>query len=451
MPGVGQRPGGGLVVQLEGRLVVHPAAVRQRRAHDRHPSRHEVPSFPSIRFVGLVPGALAARNLTPASENAGRTVAWPRDRRHTGDAARPAARDVPARAPGSVRRTMHVDVGPARRVELAAGHGGRRPRPAHRAPDAGGPTTCDRAGRGARDGRLRHGPAAGVAGHRPRRRRGPTPLIGTRAGGGFRRHLDEVVPAAEAGSLLRQVLDDMPAAALISGYASCAGPARGAPPRQPHALGRARPHDRPVLGLAQRRRRPCVSIAAGHGRAHAGLPARARARRRRPHALARHGAARAGLDAPPALHRRAVDDDGTFAIWAMFRDTVGEGDGDEVVLHEYAVTADGRDGVLGAVVAEPRVLPFPECPAPPTPSAPWSAARAHTGGGGARHADRHPVVHPPERPAAGPRRRGGPGRAHAGLTRPEGLTGRRGLPVGGPSQLRPALRQAGTDVTTLNR
>ncbi len=44
-------------------------------------------------------------------------------------------------------------------------------------------------------------------------------LIGTRAGGGFRRHLCEVVPGAEAGSLLRQVLDDMPAAALISGYA----------------------------------------------------------------------------------------------------------------------------------------------------------------------------------------------------------------------------------------
>jgi hypothetical protein len=59
----------------------------------------------------------------------------------------------------------------------------------------------------------------------------------------------------------------------------------------------------------------------------------------------------------------AVDGDGSFAIWAMFRDTVGEGGGDEVVLHEYAVRATGRDGRVGSITAEPRVLPFPECPA----------------------------------------------------------------------------------------
>jgi hypothetical protein len=59
----------------------------------------------------------------------------------------------------------------------------------------------------------------------------------------------------------------------------------------------------------------------------------------------------------------AVDDDGDFSIWAMFRDTVGEEDGDEVVLHEYAVTASGVGSVVGVVSAEPRVLPFPECPA----------------------------------------------------------------------------------------
>ncbi len=65
--------------------------------------------------------------------------------------------------------------------------------------------------------------------------------------------------------------------------------------------------------------------------------------------------------------RRCIDVEtgagGDFAIWAMFRDTVGEGDGDEVVLHEYTVEVRGRHGVVGSVVAEPRVLPFPECPA----------------------------------------------------------------------------------------
>ena len=39
-PGVGQRPGGGLVVQFERRLVVHPADIGQRGADDRHLSCH---------------------------------------------------------------------------------------------------------------------------------------------------------------------------------------------------------------------------------------------------------------------------------------------------------------------------------------------------------------------------------------------------------------------------
>jgi hypothetical protein len=59
----------------------------------------------------------------------------------------------------------------------------------------------------------------------------------------------------------------------------------------------------------------------------------------------------------------ALDATGGFSIWAMFRDTVGEEEGAEVVLHEYAVTASGTGTVLGAIAAEPRVLPFPECPA----------------------------------------------------------------------------------------
>src|ERR1700722_6527930 len=72
-------------------------------------------------------------------------------------------------------------------------------------------------------------------------------LIGARAGGGFRRHLDGVVPEAEAGSLLRQVLDDMPAAALISGYAwlrlarrAGHAPPTLTPPRLPPPLTRLR-------------------------------------------------------------------------------------------------------------------------------------------------------------------------------------------------------------------
>ena len=64
--------------------------------------------------------------------------------------------------------------------------------------------------------------------------------------------------------------------------------------------------------------------------------------------------------------RRLIDvsasADDRFFIFAMFRDTVGDGSGAESVLHEYAVRAVGVGNVLTALEAEPHSLPFPECP-----------------------------------------------------------------------------------------
>jgi hypothetical protein len=187
-------------------------------------------------------------------------------------------------------------------------------------------------------------------------------LIGARAGGGFRRHLASVVPEAEASSLLRQVLDDMPAAALISGYAWL-------------RLARREGHDPSGLVPADMLARMsdlCSGWRAG-GEAvasievHHGMPVQDcppcpvdDADRWGWHAMA-------PLERDWMRRRRCldvrVDADGAFEIWAMFRDTVGEVDGAEVVLHEYAVTASGSGDVVEAVAAEPRVLPFPECPA----------------------------------------------------------------------------------------
>jgi hypothetical protein len=188
-------------------------------------------------------------------------------------------------------------------------------------------------------------------------------LIGARAGGGFRRHLAAVVPEAEAGSLLRQVLDDMPAAALISGYAWM-------------RLARREGHDPAGLtppDLLDRMTDLCSgwraggmavgSIEAGHGLPMQDCPPAPVDDGSDPwawHALA-------PLERDWMRRRRCldvtVDDAGTFSLWAMFRDTVGEEDGEEMVLHEYAVTASGAGGVIAAIEAEPRVLPFPECPA----------------------------------------------------------------------------------------
>jgi hypothetical protein len=187
-------------------------------------------------------------------------------------------------------------------------------------------------------------------------------LIGARAGGGFRRHLDEVVPLAEAGSLLRQVLDDMPAAALISGYAWM-------------RLARREGHDPSTLtppDILDRMTDLCSGWRAGGAavssiETHHGMPIQDC-----PPAPVDASDPMGWHEIPPLerdwMRRRrcldvTVDGAGGFSLWAMFRDTVGEEEGAEVVLHEYAVTASGTGGVLGAIAAEPRVLPFPECPA----------------------------------------------------------------------------------------
>jgi hypothetical protein len=68
----------------------------------------------------------------------------------------------------------------------------------------------------------------------------------------------------------------------------------------------------------------------------------------------------------------AWQDGGTILVDTMFRDLVHDPDGDEVAVHEYAiqVTIDRVTGTLVDVVAQPRVLPFPECPAA-APNARW--------------------------------------------------------------------------------
>jgi hypothetical protein len=199
-------------------------------------------------------------------------------------------------------------------------------------------------------------------------------LVGTRAGGGFRRRLDEVVPPAESRSLVRQVLDDMPAGLLISGYAFMRL-AR----RQGHAPSSLTPPDvlDRMVDLCSGWRAGGVaaaSIGAGHGvpmqdcppapELEGELPTADGTRPPRRDLWAWHGMAPLASD---HMRRRrcldlAIGEDDEFSVWAMFRDSVGEPAGGEAVLHEYVVRARGRAGVLSEVLAEPRVLPFPECP-----------------------------------------------------------------------------------------
>jgi hypothetical protein len=196
-------------------------------------------------------------------------------------------------------------------------------------------------------------------------------LLGARAGGGFRRRLEEVVPVEEQRSLLRQVLDDMPAAALISGYGFMRLARRqGLEPSSltpPNMLSR-------MTDLCSGWRAggtATESVVAGHGVPLQDCPpapdlgGEGEGEIEAGDRWAFHHCGHLPVD---AMRRRrcldvSPDGDGTIGLWAMFRDSVGEPDGGEAVLHEYALAARVEDGFLTAVEAEPRVLPFPECPA----------------------------------------------------------------------------------------
>lgn len=72
---------------------------------------------------------------------------------------------------------------------------------------------------------------------------------------------------------------------------------------------------------------------------------------------------------PPATMRRQrlidVDPGAPHAVRAMFRDTHADKAGRTTILHEYslATTYDPEHDALGTVLATPHVLPWDECPA----------------------------------------------------------------------------------------
>lgn len=280
-------------------------------------------------------------------------------------------RSVPALAPGAIRRTMHVDVGPAaawsvqgRELELS---GAARD---VRGAEAGVPAVVVReASINARfdSGRvlvaLETSPSAPWV----------EAMVGQRSGSGFRRFLDETAPKDPDSSLVRQLLEDLPAAALISGYSSLRLARRlGLEPGSltpPNVLDRMTDlcSGWRAGGLAVQ------NVSAGSGVPVQDTPSAPDLEREQPGAWHQIPV----LEADWMRRRRLVDvtfdpeaDPGapkTARIWAMFRDTVGEPDGSEAVLHEYSVTGQlvwSEDGPrLATVAADPRVLPFVECPA----------------------------------------------------------------------------------------
>jgi hypothetical protein len=186
-------------------------------------------------------------------------------------------------------------------------------------------------------------------------------LVGAPVGAGFRGRLAAAAPGLESGSsLLHLLLDDLPGASLVGGYALLHADAL------PVTDGPAPP--------------PKVDICAGWAEGST-MISTIRLTGRTPTPI---GPPAPSLDRPgdplawtpltdPGPHgtrrvRRidllAAGPDGLRPVDVFFRDTHWDGDGVETVVHEYslAVVVDPLAGTVTGVRATPDVLPWMECP-----------------------------------------------------------------------------------------
>jgi hypothetical protein len=188
---------------------------------------------------------------------------------------------------------------------------------------------------------------------------GSAELVGAHVGSGFRAAVDAALPEhREQSTPLYVLLDELPVAALISGYALLY---RGDLTRDRMDAGQVkgdicsgwRSDGTMMVSLRTKGSMPIPY----------GPPANQLERADDP--LSWH---EIGVLPTGAMRRRRLvelTDGAPVAVYAMFRDTHVGPDGAETILHEYAVTAtlDRETLELTHAAAEPHVLPWIECPA----------------------------------------------------------------------------------------
>lgn len=259
---------------------------------------------------------------------------------------------TPPRAPGSVRRTSTIDtsrpdgfrsgsvVDARARELLTAGDGS--------ACVVGEVGLRARIGRTGQLEKAEARPAAAVEG-----------LLGARVGAGFRARLAEVLPDdRNRCTLLHLLLDDLPGATLVSGYALQRGGALGGLGVRPDMV-----REDVCAGWAHEA--SLMTAIREHGEIPVPMGPPAPDDPDDPlawHAIAAlspHGMRRRrrlDLVAPATGDRWLVD--------AHFRDSHVDPEGRETVLHEYTVAGeiDPGAGAVVSMAARARVLPWTECP-----------------------------------------------------------------------------------------
>ncbi|HEX3960578.1 MAG TPA: DUF2889 domain-containing protein [Trebonia sp.] len=271
---------------------------------------------------------------------------------HTG--LRAPARSSPARAPGSVRRTTVTDM--LRPDGVTGGMVVRATGRDIRTSSSGEAVELSRAGLEVDIDYLSGRTVRAIASEPAEPALGQ--LVGASAASGFRRLARDAVPGQAARrTVLYQLLDDVPVAALIGGYA--AGAMR-------------RPGTLPAAGMGSR-----AGICAGFQDGGTMMDL-----------VARHGSVPTvvgpvapevgGADPdgwqritplPPGgmRRRRLLDvtpDGAQLRVFTWFRDTFQFPGGDQTIVHEYEVDARVVPGswTVAEATATPRVLPWSECP-----------------------------------------------------------------------------------------